>query len=418
MTLPDSVEINTEINTQVERLKRGTLAIVPEGGLEERLRKSAQTRRPLRIKLGLDPTAPDIHLGFAVVLRKLRQFQDLGHQVVLIIGDYTALIGDPSGRSATRPMLSAEEIQQNAATYVDQLSRILDRTRTEVRFNSEWLGRLNFADLVGLASRMTVAQVMQREDFANRYAQRLPVSLHELLYPLAQAYDSVVIEADIEMGGQDQTFNILAGRDLQREMEQDPQVALFMPLLVGLDGVKKMSKSLGNYVGIQEPPEVMFGKLMSISDVLMRDYFTLCTEVPLDTIEALLKESETGAVNPRDIKRRLAREIVAIYQGETAAVAADTEWMRVHSAGELPADLPEMTLTPAVFGEDPIWICKLLTKLEFTNGTGEARRLVEQGGVLLNGVRLTDPKAEFRYADLQGAVLKVGPKRYVRLIAE
>src|SRR5262249_6382221 len=228
---------------QVEQLKLGTLAIVPEYGLEEKLRKSGLTSKPLRIKLGLDPTAPDIHLGFAVVLRKLRQFQDLGHQVVIIIGDYTALIGDPSGRSATRPMLSPEEIKANAQTYVDQLARILDREKTVVRFNSEWLGRLGFAEIIRLTSKMTVAQGLQRDDFANRYEQHQPISLHELLYPLAQAYDSVAIEADIEMGGQDQTFNILAGRDLQREEGQDPQVALFMPLLIGLDGAKKMSKS-------------------------------------------------------------------------------------------------------------------------------------------------------------------------------
>src|SRR5581483_35386 len=265
-----------QIQQQAALLKRGTLGVVPENGLEEKLARSLRAGQPLRIKLGLDPTAPDIHLVFAVVLRKLRQFQDLGHQVILIIGDYTALIGDPSGRQATRPMLSEEQIKAYAETYVEQLTRILDRDRTTVRFNSEWLGTLSFADIVQLTSKMTLAQVMQREDFANRYAQGLPISLHELLYPLAQAYDSVAIEADIEMGGQDQTFNILAGRDLQREEGQDPQVALFMPLLVGLDGVKKMSKSLGNYVGIAESPDVMFGKLMSISDAMMRDYFVLC----------------------------------------------------------------------------------------------------------------------------------------------
>jgi tyrosyl-tRNA synthetase len=247
----NSVESVETIDEQVARLSRGVQSVVPEGGLKAKLEKSARTGKPLRVKLGLDPTAPDIHLGFAVVLRKLRQFQDLGHTVVIIIGDYTALIGDPSGRSATRPMLSNEEIQANAATYVDQLAKILDRGRTEVRFNSEWLGKMSFADLVKLTSQMTVAQVMAREDFAKRWSEHQPISLHELLYPLAQGYDSVAIEADIEMGGLDQTFNILAGRDLQeRTTEQDPQIGLFMPLLVGLDGGKKMSKSLKNYVGI------------------------------------------------------------------------------------------------------------------------------------------------------------------------
>ncbi len=264
---------NLSIYQQMEMIARGTIDIVPLADLKSKLEKSAKEGRPLQIKLGLDPTAPDIHLGFAVVLRKMRLFQDLGHVVVIIIGDYTALIGDPSGRSATRPMLSEEEAARNGQTYVAQLAKVLDPEKTVVRFNSEWLGKLSFADLVGLASKMTVAQVMQREDFANRFSQGQPISLHELLYPLAQAYDSVAIKADVEMGGQDQTFNILAGRALQKELGQEPQVALFMPLLVGLDGVKKMSKSLGNYVGISEAPSEMFGKLMSISDELMPTYY-------------------------------------------------------------------------------------------------------------------------------------------------
>ena len=265
-----------DIIEQANLLRRGDSRVVPSIGLEEKLNKSKRTGKPLRIKLGLDPTAPDIHLGFAVVLRKLRKFQDLGHQVVIIIGDYTTLIGDPSGRSATRPMLSTEEIQANASTYVDQLARILDRDKTEVRFNSEWLGKLDFAQVVWLTSKMTVAQVLQRDDFAKRYAANQPISMHELLYPLAQAYDSVCIEADIEMGGLDQTFNIMAGRDLQKELGLEPQIAFYMPILVGLDGVKKMSKSLGNYIGIAETPDSMFAKLMSISDEMMKDYFIFC----------------------------------------------------------------------------------------------------------------------------------------------
>ena len=409
------VEISPEIKEQAAKLRRGTLNIVPENGLEEKLAKSQKTGKPLRIKLGLDPTASDIHLGFAVVLRKLRQFQDLGHQVVIIIGDYTALIGDPSGRSATRPMLSQEAIKENAHTYVDQLTRILDRDKTEVRFNSEWLGVLDFAQVVKLSSRMTVAQVMQREDFANRYAQHQPISLHELLYPLAQAYASVAIEADIEMGGQDQTFNILAGRDLQKEMGQEAQTALFMPLLVGLDGVKKMSKSLGNYVGIAEMPDTMFAKLMSLSDEMMRTYFVLCTDAPLEEIETLLKESEAGTVNPRDVKRRLAREIITIYHTAEAAEQADAEWLRVHSAGELPTDMPERVILPENAREGRVWICKLLVVAGMAKGTGEARRLIEQGGVLLDGTKHTDTAEEFLLESLHGQVLQVGPKRYARL---
>jgi len=401
---------------QAEVLRRGTSAIIPANGLEAKLLKSEQTGTPLNIKLGLDPTAPDIHLGFAVVLRKLRQFQDLGHQVIIIIGDYTSLIGDPSGRSSTRPMLSLEQIRENATTYIDQLAVILVREKTTVRFNGEWLGKLDFAETIRLASRMTVAQVMQREDFSNRYAAGQPISLHELMYPLAQAYDSVCIEADVELGGQDQTFNVLAGRDLQREMGQEPQIALFLPLLVGLDGTKKMSKSLGNYIGIAESPDAQYGKVLSLSDEMMEMYFTLCTDVPLDQITQLVKEAKTGAVNPKDVKRRLAREIITIYHGEEAANRADVEWNRVHASGAVPTEMPEYTVTEELAKEGYIWICKLLVGAGLAKGTGEARRLVEQGGVSLDGAKVTDIAAEFSLESLKGCVLRVGAKRYIRLI--
>ena len=401
---------------QAEVLRRGTSAIIPANGLEAKLLKSEQTGTPLNIKLGLDPTAPDIHLGFAVVLRKLRQFQDLGHQVIIIIGDYTSLIGDPSGRSSTRPMLSLEQIRENATTYIDQLAVILVREKTTVRFNGEWLGKLDFAETIRLASRMTVAQVMQREDFSNRYAAGQPISLHELMYPLAQAYDSVCIEADVELGGQDQTFNVLAGRDLQREMGQEPQIALFLPLLVGLDGTKKMSKSLGNYIGIAESPDAQYGKVLSLSDEMMEMYFTLCTDVPLDQITQLVNEAKTGAVNPKDVKRRLAREIITIYHGEEAANRADVEWNRVHASGAVPTEMPEYTVTEELAKEGYIWICKLLVGAGLTKGTGEARRLVEQGGVSLDRAKVTDIAAEFSLESLKGCVLRVGAKRYIRLI--
>lgn len=403
---------------QAQLLRRGTADIVPAGGLEEKLALAKKEGRPLRVKLGLDPTAPDIHLGFAVVLRKLRQFQDMGHQVILIIGDYTALIGDPSGRSATRPMLSPEQIQENAATYVDQLARILDRSRTSVRFNSEWLGKLDFAELIRLASRMTVAQILQRDDFARRYEEHAPISLHELFYPLAQAYDSVAIEADIEMGGQDQTFNILAGRHLQKELGQAEQIGFFMPLLVGLDGVKKMSKSLGNYVGIAEPPLAMVSKILSLPDELMRDYFVLATDVPLDEVSALLAAPERGAANPKDVKRRLAREIAAIYHGRDAADAADAEWNRIHSGGELPSEIPVARVSAAEARDGKLWICKLLVAAGMARGTAEGRRLVEQGGVMLGEERITDPATDVPLEKLQGAVLRVGPKRFVRVEVE
>jgi len=392
------------LDQQVALLSRGTLQIVPENGLRAKLEKAAKRGKPLVVKLGLDPTAPDIHLGFAVVLRKLRQFQDLGHTVVIIIGDYTALIGDPSGRSVTRPMLSEEEIRANATTYVDQLARILDRAKTVVRFNSEWLGKLSFADLVRLTSQMTVAQVLTREDFAKRYAAHEPISLHELLYPLAQAYDSVAIEADVEMGGQDQTFNILAGRDLQESVGQEPQIALFMPLLVGLDGQKKMSKSLGNYIGIQEPPLDQYSKVMSLGDERMREYFLLCTDVPEPEFDELLRTVR----NPMDAKHRLATEIVALYHGRAAADTAGAEWRRIHSAGEFPVDAPEVTVP-----ENPIGIIPLVRYCGFASSNSEARRLVEQGGVSLNGEKITDSSAMITVAD--GMQFKVGRRNFARL---
>jgi tyrosyl-tRNA synthetase len=404
------------IDEQVARLSRGVQSVVPEGGLKAKLEKSARTGKPLRVKLGLDPTAPDIHLGFAVVLRKLRQFQDLGHTVVIIIGDYTALIGDPSGRSATRPMLSNEEIQANAATYVDQLAKILDRGRTEVRFNSEWLGKMSFADLVKLTSQMTVAQVMAREDFAKRWSEHQPISLHELLYPLAQGYDSVAIEADIEMGGLDQTFNILAGRDLQeRTTEQDPQIGLFMPLLVGLDGGKKMSKSLKNYVGIGEPPLDQYSKLMSIPDALMRDYFLLCTDLPEAEFVPLVEDAGAGRVNPMDVKHRLSREIVAIYHGDAEAQAAQDEWKRVHSQRQVPTQMPDLPVPAEDVEGGTVGILRLVQLADPSQSKSGAKRLVEQGGVHYDGEQVTDPNA--RVAVTDGAVLKVGKKLYARIKA-
>jgi tyrosyl-tRNA synthetase len=397
------------LDQQVELLTRGTLQIVPDDGLRAKLLKSHKTGKPLRVKLGLDPTAPDIHLGFAVVLRKLRQFQDLGHTVIIIIGDYTTLIGDPSGRSATRPMLSEAQIRENAATYVDQLAVILDRGRTEVHFNSEWLGKLSFADMVRLTSRMTVAQVLTREDFRKRWDANQPISLHELLYPLAQAYDSVAIEADVEMGGQDQTFNVLAGRDLQANVGQDQQIALFMPLLVGLDGQKKMSKSLGNYVGIAEPPLDQYSKIMSLGDAQMRDYFLLCTDVPVAEFDALLD----GTSNPMDAKHRLAAEIVKIYHGAEAAEAAGAEWRRVHSEKQIPTDIPDLVVPGDQIEGGTVGTVALIRLAGFAPSNAEARRLVEQGGVTLDGVKVSDPYGRVPVKD--GDVLKVGKKNYARV---
>ena len=389
------------LDQQVELLKRGASLIVPENGLRAKLEKSAKTGKPLVVKLGLDPTSPDIHLGFAVVLRKIRQFQDLGHRVTIIIGDYTTLIGDPSGRSATRPMLTEEQIRENATTYVDQLSVILDRSQTDIRFNSEWLGKLSFADLIKLTSKMTVAQVLTRDDFRKRWDAGAPISLHELLYPLAQGYDSVAIEADIEMGGQDQTFNILTGRDLQAESGQDQQIGFFMPLLVGLDGQKKMSKSLGNYVGIAEPAIDQYSKVMSLADELMGDWFLLCTDVPVETYSEWL----AAGSNPMEAKHKLAHAIVAIYHGAESADAASEQWKKVHSGRQFPDDAPERTVS-----SNPIAPVALLVELGVCASNGDARRLVEQGGLSINGEKHSDTKTLVNVTP--GDQLKAGKKHY------
>lgn len=380
---------------QLAALKRGAAEIISESELLERLK----TGKPLRIKLGLDPTAPHIHLGFAVVLRKLRQFQDFGHQVVLLIGDFTARVGDPTGRSETRKVLTPEEIEANGRTYREQLSLILDPDKTEVRFNSEWLMPMSFADVVGLASKYTVARILERDDFQNRYREGVPIHLHELLYPLMQGYDSVALESDVEMGGTDQKFNNLVGRALQREVGQTPQIVFLMPILEGLDGVQKMSKSLGNYVGITEPPTEMFGKLMSLPDHLMERYFELCTDVPMDQVRGAKDK------HPRDVKRWLGREIVKIYHGQEAARGADEEFLRVFSQREIPTEMDEKTVL------SPMNVVDLLLAVGFAGSKRDARRLVEQGAVSLEGTKVAAP-AEVSFED--GAVLKVS-RRFVRL---
>jgi tyrosyl-tRNA synthetase len=395
---------------QLELLRRGAAEIVTEEELLAKLREG----RPLRVKLGLDPTAPDIHIGFAVVLRKLRQFQDLGHEAILVIGDFTALIGDPTGKKQTRPMLTPEEVQRNAATYREQYSRILDPERTRVVFNSQWLGALSFADVVRLCSKTTVARILERDDFALRWKERSPIGLHELLYPLAQAYDSVALQADVELGGTDQKFNNLMGRDLQREFGQPPQVVLLTPLLPGLDGVEKMSKSLGNYIGINEPPHEMYGKVMSLPDPLMVTYFELCTEVPMDEVRAIEEGLRTGRLHPRDVKRRLAREIVAVWHGPQAAQAAEEEFDRVFARDELPSEVPEVHLRRQDLDPDGrMGVVQLLRAAGLVASNSEARRLVSQGGVSLDGRRVTD--WEERVEVRTGLVVRVGKRRFARL---
>lgn len=390
---------------QLKLLKRGAAEIISQEDLLERIKEG----RPLRVKLGLDPTAPHIHLGFAVVLRKLRQFQDLGHQVVLIIGDFTARVGDPSGRSQTRKVLTPEQIKENALTYKEQFAKILDPQKTEVRFNTEWLGKMSFADVVTLASRTTVARTLERDDFEKRYREGLPIGLHELLYPLMQGYDSVAVESDIEMGGTDQKFNNLMGRALQKEYQQKPQIVFLMPILEGLDGIQKMSKSLGNYVGITEPPQEMYGKIMSIPDELMERYFELCTDVDLDEVKRLLAKA-----HPRDAKRRLAQEIVSLYHSKEKALKADEDFVRVFSQKGLPEEIPTVNILKAELEGDKIYVIKLLTASVLATSNKEARRKVEQGAVSFNGEKLT----EVGDLKLNGDdILKVGRHhRRIRLV--
>lgn len=401
------------IDQQFDAIKRGTVEIVPEDGLKEKLREAEKTGRPLKIKLGLDPTAPDIHLGNAVVLRKMRQFQDMGHQVTIIIGDFTTSIGDPSGRSVTRPQLNEEEIKGNAKTYYDQYCRILDPERTRVVFNSEWLGSLSFVDVIKIAGKLTVARVLERDDFASRLAEGRSIGLHEMLYPMCQAYDSVVLESDVEVGGTDQKFNILLGRDLQGQYGQPEQIGLFMPILPGLDGVQKMSKSLGNYIGITEPPKDMFGKTMSIPDDLMPVFFELCTDVPMAEIEEIKRDLQSGTLHPMDVKKRLGREIVTIYHSADAAVEAQAEFERVFSQREVPEDMPDVIIGNGDLENGSIALFKLVLKAGMAASGSEARRLIQAGAVSIDGEKLLDPVAPIAPTD--GQILRAGKLKFARL---
>lgn len=395
------------VNEQVETLSRGVESIVPMDEFRAKLEKSVKTGVPLRVKLGLDPTAPDIHLGFAVVLRRLRRFQDLGHEVDLVIGDFTGAIGDPTGKSVTRPRLTEEQIVENAHTYEAQLYKILRPERTTIHRNSRWLGKLTFADLIGVLSKFTVARILERDDFATRLAEGRPLHVHEIMYPVAQALDSVELGSDVEVGGLDQTFNIMAGRDLQRENGLEAQVGLFMPILVGTDGEKKMSKSLGNYVGIFEPPAEQFGKTMSIPDSALSQWYTLATDVPLSEVEDLI------AGQPMAAKKRLAREIVMMYHGADAAKEAQEGWERQFSRREIPEDMPEAAISKSDLNEDgTLWAFRLVQHAGLAQSGKEAKRLVQQGGVSLNGEKLTDPEANISLKD--GDILKVG-RKYARI---
>jgi tyrosyl-tRNA synthetase len=404
-----------DVSRQLQVLRSGAAEIIPEAELESKLARSIEERRPLRVKLGIDPSTPDLHLGHAVVLGTLRRFQDLGHTAVLIVGDFTGRVGDPTGQIETRPMLSPEELEANARTYLEQADKVLDLERAEVRRNGEWLGGLRFDDVARLASVLTVARLMERADFSERYRAGRPISLAEFLYPLMQGYDSVAVEADVELGGTDQTFNLLVGRDLQRAHGHEPQVAFTVPLLPGTDGVKKMSKTFGNQVGLTEPPGEQFGKTMSIPDELIPTWFRLCTGLPPEDLDAIERGLADGSLHPAEQKRRLGREIVTRYHGEDAARAAEEHFDRVHREHELPEDVPEATIPPDAVQDGRVWLPRLLAATGLASSNADARRLIEQGGVRLDGETVDDPDAELTPDSLAGRVLQVGRRRFLRL---
>ncbi|HEY3225488.1 MAG TPA: tyrosine--tRNA ligase [Planctomycetota bacterium] len=390
---------------QLSLFTRGAVAVHTAAELEAKLRKAADAGRPLRVKLGVDPNAPDIHLGHTVVLRKLRQFQDMGHQAVLIIGDFTALVGDPTGRKKARPQLSPQEVEVNARTYLDQVGKILSKERLEVVRNSSWLKPLTFYELIGLAAKMTVAQFLERDDFAKRHKEGIPIFLHEFLYLVMQAYDSVVVKADVELGGTDQTFNLLVGRDLMRDLGMEPQVALTTPILPGIHGGPKMSKSLGNYVGVTEAPFEMYSKLMSIPDSLMREYYTLLTSVPEDEIDTMC---DAGKTHPKAAKDRLARAIVSSYHPTADADAAAAEWKKKFSDKAVPDQVPEISLDALAVG-GKVSLTKVVAAARKCSAS-DARRLIEQGGVEIDGKKATDSKGALPLDRLTGRLLKIGKK--------
>ncbi len=420
-----ATEVPVDVDGQLSVIRRGTAEVVTESELRSKVERSLRTGIPLTVKLGLDPTAPDLHLGHGVVLEKLRDFQELGHQVVIIIGDFTGMIGDPTGRSETRKPLTRQEIEANAETYRAQLGKVLDMERTRVEFNSKWLARLRLEDLIRLTAVVTVAQMLQREDFSARYAAGRPISLHEFLYPICQAYDSVALTADVELGGTDQTFNLLVGRDLQRAFDQEPQVAITLPILEGLDGGQKMSKTLGNYVGISEPPGEMYGKLMSLPDALMLRYFTLVTRLPEGKIHGFARDLEGGRLHPMEVKKRLARTVTAQYHGGEAAAAAEAAFERVVQRKEVPEKIDEIRITASgdggamgkafsAPGPRPLWW--VVKEAGLVSSSSEARRMIRQGAVEVDREKVTN--ADFPMVAGRGYLIQVGKRRFKRVILE
>ncbi len=397
------------VEEQLKIIARGTVDLIPLDELKAKLQRSYETGEPLRIKQGFDPTAPDIHLGHTVGLRKLRQFQELGHQVIVIIGDYTGMVGDPSEKNSTRPRLTHEEVMENAKTYEKQFFKILDPEKTIIRYNGEWFSKMSFAEIMELASKFTVARMLERDDFARRFAKQQSISIHEFFYPLMQGYDSVMIRADVEIGATEQKFNLVIGRQIQREYGQEPQIVLTLPVLEGIDGVQRMSKSLGNYIGIDEPPEEMYGKVMSIPDELIYSYFELVTDVTLEELQEIKAQLEDPSVNPVVLKRRLARTLVRMYHGEAAAREAEQHFDLVHKKKEIPEDIPEYKLKSSKR------LIDLMVEVGLVGGKSEARRLIRQGGVRLDGQTVKDELLELQ-PDGQ-RVLKVGKRKFLKILS-
>jgi tyrosyl-tRNA synthetase len=402
-----------ELDKQWQTIARGVVEIVPEEELKTKLAKSLASGTPLRIKLGLDPTAPDIHVGHTVVLHKLRQFQQFGHRIQLLIGDFTGRIGDPTGKSETRKQLTEEDVQRNAETYRKQIFKILDPEQTEVVFNSAWLSKLNFADVVQLSAKVTVARMLERDDFSKRYSTNQPISIHEFFYPLMQGYDSVALESDVELGGTDQKFNLLMGRTLQKEYGQAQQVTIMTPLLEGLDGVQKMSKSLGNYIGIDEEPNQMYGKAMSVPDELMLKYFELATAITNEELAVMKSGWEAGSLHPRDLKMQLAYTFVSMYHGQQAAEDAQQYFKTVFQQRALPTDLPEAELAASDFADGSLKLASLLVTLGLQASTSEARRSIQQGAVKVNEEKMDDPNAVLNEYD--GVIVQVGKRKIVKI---
>jgi len=394
----------------LEYLKRGVVDLVEEEELLKKLERAYKEGRPLKVKAGFDPTAPDLHLGHTVLLRKMKHFQDLGHEVYFVIGDFTGMIGDPTGKSETRPALTKEQVLKNAETYKAQVFKVLDPEKTKVVFNSTWLGKLGAEGVIRLCAKYTVARMLERDDFKKRWEAGRPIAIHELLYPLFQAYDSVALEADVELGGTDQLFNLLVGRHIQREYGQEPQVIMTVPILEGLDGVQKMSKSLGNYVGITEPPFQMFGKIMSIPDELMWRYYELLTDVPLEELSRMKKEVEEGKAHPKEVKKSLASIIVAEFHSEEEAKKAEEEFERVFAKKEAPKDLP---VFEAVVGE--IWLPGFLRDNKVVPSSSEARRLIKQGAIDINGEKVKEEKLNLTPGEY---VLRIGKKKFIKLLVK